>query len=145
MGLADRWAKYDAESGWSHPEPTRTISAAPIFDIGSAQATAKLSLGLRTSVQVDLDSITWFHLNLAPKLPLTATAKGGWLTSKKFCLEGDAELDIAHEADLNWNLIVWQAKDHWGPKEDYKWSKSGIINVCKTIGDSTNTSDSIVV
>jgi len=134
--LADRWAKYTEDAGWTYPTYSRTVTAAPILDIGSVQAKAGLKLGLTTSLQINIDDIMWFHLNLNPKLPLTADASGSiWpITKGKFCLKGDAELDIAHEADLDWDLKVWHAKHHWGPTTDYTWKKSGIIDYCKNVG-----------
>jgi len=134
--LADRWAKYTQGAGWTYPTYSRNVTASPIFDIGSVQAKAGLKLDLKTSLQVELDDIMWFHLNLTPKLPLTADVEGSlWpITKGKFCLKGDAELAIEHEADLNWDLKVWHEKKHWGPTTDYDWKKSGIIDVCKSIG-----------
>jgi len=139
--LGDRWAKYTQGAGWTYPTYSRTVTATPILNIGSVQAKAGINLGLRTSVQVDIDSIMWFHLNLNPKLPLTAEASGSiWpITKGKFCLKGDAELDIGHEADLDWDLKVWQAKHHWGPQADYTWKKTDAIDYCKSIGTDAIT------
>jgi len=132
--LADRWAKYDHEAGWTHPTYSRTVTATPIFDIGAVQAKAGINLGLRTSVHVDIDHIMWFRLNLKPKLPLTADASGSiWpITKGKFCLKGDAELEIGHEADLNWDLL--RVFKHWGPFVDHTWKKSDAIDYCKSVG-----------
>lgn len=145
--LSDRWAKYDSTSGWSYPNHTRTITADPILDIGSVQADAKLNLGLRTSLQVNIDDIVWYHLNLSPDLPLSASASGGIfpISKAKFCVKGDAKMDIGHEANLDWNLAVWHAKEHWGPAQDYEWSKSGIINFCKNVGSDTVNAPTVVV
>lgn len=139
--LGDRWAKYTQDAGWTYPTYSRTVEATPILDIGSIQAKAGLKLGLTTSLQVDIDSIMWFHLNLNPRLPLTAEVKGSIIpfTKGQFCLKGDAELDIGHEADLDWDLKVWSAKHHWGPQTDYSWKKSGAIDYCKSVGTDAIT------
>lgn len=137
--LADRWAKFDSVAGWSYPDYNRNISVSPILDIDNSKVSADLKVGIRSSVHVNLDNIIWYHLDLNSKLPLSASVAGSiWPFNGKFCLKGDAELGIGHEADLNWNLLTFHAKNHWGPHEDYKWSKNGAVDVCKKLGVSAD-------
>jgi len=136
IDLGDRSIKWDHEAGWTWPEHQRTITVKPILDFGNIQADADVKLGLDTSLQVDLDDIIWYHLNLKPTLPLTCTAKGSlWPIHKaQFCVNGDAALTIGHEADLHWNLLTFKEYHHWGPEQDYSWSRNGIVDQCKDVG-----------
>jgi len=145
IDLGARSIKWDDTNGWTHPAHQRTVSLTPILDIGDVQAEADIKLSLDTSLQVDLDSIIWYHMNLKPSLPLTCTAKGSlWpILKAEFCVNGDAELTIGHEADLHWNLLLFKENHHWGPKQDYDWKKSGIVHICKDVG-STNATAVVV-
>lgn len=140
--LSDRWAKYEKTVGWTYPEYSREITTTPVLAVDNTDITAKLNLGIRTSVQVDIDDIVWYHLDINPKFPLTAEMSGSiWPFKPKVCLKGDADMTIGHEANLDWNLVVWHEKKHWGPTLDKDWSRSGVINVCK----EPNTTAEVVV
>ena len=113
----------------------------PLLEIGNMQSEANVKLSIDTSLQVDVDSIVWYHLNLKPSLPSTATAKGSlWPVHRaEFCLKRDADLTVGHETDLHWSLHLWKEYHHWGPVQDRDWSKSGVIDVCKDVGNLTKS------
>jgi hypothetical protein len=138
INLGERSVKWDHKDGWTYPiNMERSVTVKPLLEIGNVQADADVKLSIDTSLQFDVESIMWYHLNLKPSLPLTAIAKGAlWpIHGAQFCLKGDADLTIGHEADLHWNLLTFKEYHHWGPVKDYDWSKSGIIDVCKNIGN----------
>lgn len=142
IDLGDKAIKWDYIDGWTHPEKEPSYSVKPILAIGDTQAEADVSLGVHTSLQVDLDDIIWYHLDVHPSLPLKCTVKGAlWpFHGAQFCLNGDAAVTIGHEADLHWNLLTFHENHHWGPYNDYSWSKSGIVNTCKDIKGPGNVS-----
>jgi len=130
--FSDRWAKYDSKHGWTYPEYKKDVSTTPILDITDNDVKANLNIGLRTSIQVDVDDIAWYHLDVHPTFALTAEMSGSvWPLKPKFCLKGDADMTIGHEADLDWNIFTWHAKNHWGPTQDKEWSQRDAISYCK--------------
>lgn len=135
INLGNNIVKYDhvGGTGWSHEVDQPKVSVTPIL-AATAQATADLKLDVKTSFQVNVDNIVWYHLNMVPALDTKLTFDGKNLFhNDRVCLNGDAAFDMSQEADLNWDLKVWHAKDHWGPKQLYTWSKPGIVSGCKDI------------
>lgn len=108
----------------------------PILDMGNLEAAADVKLGVDTSLQVNVNDILSYHLNLKPSLPLKCTLKGSWFPPLQLCMNGDADLTIGHEADLHWDLLSFEEHSHWGPQQDYDWSRPGIVDLCKDVGSS---------
>jgi len=133
--MADRWAKYDSKDGWTYPEYKLDVTTKPFLTVDNTDAKANLNLGLRTSVQIELDDIVWYHLDIHPTFPLKAeiSSEASNPLKPKFCLKGDGDMTIAHEANLDWKVLAWHAKNHWGPTQDKDWSKSGVIDFCKDL------------
>jgi hypothetical protein len=145
IDFGERSVKWDEVSGWTWPKYERTVTVKPILQL-SGKAEGDVKLDLDTSLQVTIDDIIWYHMNLKPSLPLKCTASGSWNPLSKdaeFCLKGDADLTIGHEADLNWNLLSFHEKHHWGPQQDYDWHRDNIVNICKKI-DGGNSSSIVV-
>jgi hypothetical protein len=144
INLGDNVVKYDGNqaegSKWSHQVSTPKVSVSPILS-ADAKATADLKLDVKTSAQVNVDNIIWYHLNMVPALDTKATFDGHNLFhNDRVCLNGDAAFTMGQEADLNWDLKVWHAKDHWGPKQLFSWSKPGLVHGCKDIKIGNSTS-----
>jgi len=135
INLGSNIVKYDGVggTGWSHEVDQATVSVTPIIS-ASAKATGDLKLDVKTSMQVNVDDIMWYHLNMVPAIDTKVNFEGeDRLHKDRVCLNGDAALDMAQEADLDWDLKVWHAKEHWGPKNLYTWSKAGVVSGCKDI------------
>merc|ERR1719433_681385 len=148
INLGDHAIKWDHVTGWTHPQTEPSAAVKPILDIGTVRAEADVTLGVDTSFQLDVENVIWSHLDLKPSFPLKCTAKGGlWPIRKgQFCLSGDASLTISHEADLHWKLLGFKENHHWGPHQDYAWTRSGIVNVCKNVGiQNSSTMEGVVV
>uniref|UniRef100_A0A7S2BUE6 Uncharacterized protein n=1 Tax=Alexandrium andersonii TaxID=327968 RepID=A0A7S2BUE6_9DINO len=144
LDLGDNYVHYDSKAGWHHQALTPTHKVEPMLEV-KANAEADLKLTLKTSLQVNVDNIVWYHLNMDPSLPLKLTIDGGFgpFKSAKVCLDGDALLNMEQEANLDWNLLKWHAKDHWGPSKLYSWEKRGIVHACK--GVQAENSSALVV
>eukprot|EP00929_Paragymnodinium_shiwhaense_P112770 TRINITY_DN81037_c0_g1_i1.p1 TRINITY_DN81037_c0_g1~~TRINITY_DN81037_c0_g1_i1.p1 ORF type:complete len:374 (+),score=75.09 TRINITY_DN81037_c0_g1_i1:85-1206(+) len=142
--LGDRWVKWDDVVGWTRAVPSREVSAKPLFNIGKVHAEADASVELKTALQINVDDIIWYHVDLTPSLKLKATSDGAlWpFHGQQFCLKGDADLKIGHEADLHWNLLTFHENKHWGPVQDYDWSRPGAIHMCKKVGNSSGSNSS---
>jgi len=143
INLGDNVVNYDSVSGWSHQADKAKISVTPLL-VANAKATADLKMTVKTSAQVNIDNIAWYHLNMKPSLDTQLQFQGsGLFHHNRVCLHGDAAFDMEQEADLDWDLKIWHEKHHWGPSQLYTWSKSGIVSACKNIDihttDGTST------
>jgi len=146
INLGNNVVKYDAnkaglfKSKWTHEVDSPKYSASPLLTV-DAKATGDLKLDVKTSAQVNVDNIVWYHLNMIPALDAKVTYKGsGLFHNDQVCLDADPSFTMGQEANLDWNLLVWHEKDHWGPKQLYSWSKPGMVNGCKDIklGNATS-------
>jgi len=132
LHLSDEIVKWDHVDGWSHPLTKNEVSVKPIFHLDVLPAAVEAVLELQTGVQIEVDNIIWYRLNLKPSMPVTITSQGSILPPKgKVCLNGGAEFELSHEADLHWGLLKYSVNHHWGPVGGYTFSKPNIINVCK--------------
>jgi len=129
INLGDNIVQYDGAggTGWSHKVEKAKVSVTPILT-ADAKADGDLKLDVKTSLQVNVNNILSYHLNMGPALDTKVSSH-----NDRVCLNGDAALDMTQEAKLDWDLKVWRAKAHWGPKQLYKWSKSGSVSRCKDI------------
>lgn len=135
IDLGHNVIKYDAVNGtgWRHEVDNAKISTTPLLS-ADMKTTADLKLDVKTSLQVNVDDIIWYHLNMSPTLDTKVTFEEKSLFhNDRVCVNGDAALEMNQEANLDWNLKVWEAKDHWGPKELYKTSDPGAIKGCRDI------------
>lgn len=135
LNLGDNLVHYDADKGWSHETHSPSVTVTPLV-MATAKATADLDINIKSSAQVNVDNIVWYHLNLDPTLNTKLKVEGSWNPLShdvSMCIDGDASFNMNQEADLDWNLLVWHTKDHWGPTQLYSWSKPDIIHGCKTI------------
>lgn len=138
VDLGNNIVHYDSDGGWTHDTHDPTVSVTPLLSVES-QASADLTFNVKTSLQVNVDNIIWYHLNMTPSMDThlkfdgsaTATAQHG-----QVCLDGNAAFTMEQEANLDWDLVVWHAKDHWGPNQLYSWSKPGFIHACKALDHS---------
>jgi len=133
INLGNNVIHWDKDNKWHHEVDKAQVKVTPLL-AATTKATADIKLATKTSFQINLDNIIWYHLNLNPSLDTNVKFEGSSLFHHdQVCINGDAAFDMGQEADLNWNLFTWHAKDHWGPSNLYSWSKSGIINGCKSI------------
>jgi hypothetical protein len=144
INLGDRSIKWDHVAGWTPSAHQRTVDVKPILDLGTVQAETDVKLSLDTSLQVNIDDIIWYHTNLKPSFPAKCSVKGGVFQKTRFCMSGDADLTLGHEADLHWRLLTFKANHHWGPTQDDEWSKSGVLNMCKDFGNSSSVAHIVV-
>jgi len=135
INLGNNMVKYDAVggTGWSHEVDHAKVNVTPVLTV-DAQADGNLKLDVKTSLQVTVDNIIWYHLNMTPALDTKVNFEfSDSFHNDRVCLNGDAALDMTQEADLDWDLKVWHKKEHWGPEQLYTWSKAGLLYGCKDI------------
>jgi len=146
INLGNNIIHWDNQSSWTHEVDKAQVKVSPIL-AATTKATADIKLGVSTSLQIELDDIIWYHLNLSPTLDTTLKFEGSNLFhNDQVCIDGDAAFDMGQEADLDWNFLSWHEKHHWGPSNLYSWSKSDIIHGCKSIHiPAANASSQLVI
>lgn len=150
LNLGDNIIKYDGAAknasgnGWSHQVNQPTVKVTPVVK-ADAHATGNAKLDIKTSFQVNVDNIVWYHLNMVPALTTTVTFhEKDLFHDNQVCVNGDAAFDMTQEANLDWKLLAWHVHDHWGPSNLYNWQKSGVISGCKSFNLPGNASTVIV-
>merc|ERR1712008_625881 len=98
---------------------------------GDYNAGAHLTMGLRSSLQVEIKNLLWFRVNVAPEVPLVLTSVG---TSQDdlihTCGVAGLNLDASHEADIHVKLHNHSFDKHWGPKVDANYHNESAVSKC---------------
>jgi hypothetical protein len=140
VALGDNFVVYDSDAGWSHATQQPTVSATPLLT-ASANFEGDFSFGVTTQLQVEIDDIFWYHLTLNPSIPGTLKFNGdATVPNGDLCLDATAKFTMTQEADLDWDLKVWQAKDHWGPSQLWSWAIPTPLHSCKHFGAASASS-----
>lgn len=141
--LGDNYLMWSNSEGFSKVATGATISAAPNFE-GTVDATVDLETDVKTSLQLDVDKVMWFHLNVATTSPNKLEAQASTAGGVQLCASGTATLSTAHEADVHISIFGHDYDlHHWGPLDD--WSKSVAYGPkCANI-PASNSTDLIMV
>lgn len=66
INLGERSIKWDDKQGWTYPKSILTTSVTPNLEISDVRAESDLKLGVDTSLQVNIDDIVWYHVDMKP-------------------------------------------------------------------------------
>jgi hypothetical protein len=151
LHLGNEFVRYESGKGWSHETHKPEVTVIP-FLTGVAQLDASLDVAVKTSLQVEMKDIIWYHLNLLPSMSNRLTFHAG-INEKldaEICLDGEPSFAMEQEADLDWKigwdkLPIYHAQKHWGPSQLYSWSKPGMIHACKKVGGMTTNATSAML
>merc|ERR1712048_1354795 len=106
-------------------------NATPFLKWTSGGAGLDMLLSLRSSLQVDIDKVFWYHLNQNPQVPSKLTYNHNLASQDEVCLNVDVDHEINHEADVHFTLF---GKDHefyhFGPKELHHYHKDQALHMC---------------
>lgn len=140
MEFGNNSIHWASGQGWEKESHSPTVTIKPALT-ATGKAEADVQLALTTSLQVSVDNVVWYHLDLDPSLPMKVTFDGGWGPFKpkaKTCINGDPSFEMVQEADLNWNLFKWHKQAHWGPSTLYSWSQKGGIHACEEVAANSS-------
>lgn len=128
INLGDHFISWEKSTGWVVHNTSASVDVTPVMSLNSAEAVASLGLSLRSSLQVDLDKVMWYHVNMSPSLPTKLSADA---VAKQVCLDGDVDFEVNHEADLHFTLF---GKDHdiyhFGPQDLFHYHKDKALHKC---------------
>jgi len=125
--------QYTRGKGWEHRRDKAKITLQPKV-AGDYNAGAHLTVGLRSSLQVEIQNMLWFRVNVAPEVPLVLTSVG---TSQAdlihTCGVAGLNLDASHEADIHVKFHNHSFNKHWGPKVDANYHNESAVSKCVDI------------
>jgi hypothetical protein len=131
IDLGDHFISYEKDNGFSVHNTSMSVNFTPKLELTSATAAADLDLKVRSEVQVDLDSVMWYHLDVVPAMPSTLDFEHTAGETDKICLRSNVDVPLSHEADVHFTLL---GKDHdvfhFGPEDLLHFHKENAINKC---------------
>jgi len=131
IDLGDHFITYEKDNGFSVHNTSMSVDLTPKLALTSGTAAADLELKVRSEIQVDLDSVMWYHLDVVPSVPSTLDFEHKAGESDKICLRSDVDIPLSHEADVHFTLL---GKDHdvfhFGPEDLLHFRKENAINKC---------------
>jgi len=139
VNLGDNFISWDHVKGWKKVSTAKSVSITPSVG-ATVGAESDVGLHLKSSMQLAIDKMMWYHLDMKPSFPLSVFARKKIHSEQsEICVGGKPEVSVGHEADLHVTLFGKSHEvHHWGPKEDYHYSNS--IHKCKDlVGGSEST------
>lgn len=131
IDLGNHFVSWDKSDGFVVHNTNATVDLAPVLSLDTAAAGADIGLTLRSSMQVDIDKVMWYHVDMAPAVPSQVTFTENVGGTSNVCLKGDLDFPMSHEADVHFTLF---GKDHslyhFGPKDLMHLHKTEAINKC---------------
>jgi len=131
IDLGDHFVSWEKATGFEFHNTTISVDVSPVITLNSGTAAADVELKVRSGIQVDLDSVMWYHLNLVPSVPTALSFEKTAGQNDQVCIRGDVDVPLSHEADVHFSLL---GKDHdiyhYGPVELLHWRKEQAINKC---------------
>lgn len=126
IDFGDHFISWDKTNGFEahNTDPTVNLSPKLVVDIGDSGA--DIDMSLHSSIQVDVNSVLWYHVNLEPDFPSKLSYE-----KPHFCLTGDMDFPISHEAALHHTLWGHDViAKHFGPVELAHLHEDQIIKKC---------------
>jgi hypothetical protein len=131
IDLGDHFVTYEKDNGFSLHNTSMSVDLTPKLTLNSGTAAADVELKVRSAIQVDLDSVMWYHLNVVPSIPSTLSFEHTAGESDKICLRGDVDVPLSHEADVHFSLLGHDHDIyHYGPEELLHFRKEEAIDWC---------------
>merc|ERR1712070_122541 len=128
INFGDHFISYEDGKGFQVHNTSMSYDLTPKIALNTGEAAADLELKVRSSVQVDLDGVMWYHMDTVPSLPSTLTAD---VVSKQICLASDLDIPLSHEADVHFSLLGHDFDIyHYGPNELLHFRKEEAIHKC---------------
>jgi len=125
---------WDPDNGFVMTNTEPIVNIAPVVNVDTGNSGADITLGLRSSLQVDINKVVWYHVNLNPTFPSQLSFQSHWFTSNKICLNGDLDFPISHEGEVYHTLLGHDVVlKHFGPVELMHLRKDGIIDKCVSL------------
>lgn len=131
IDLGNHFISWDKTDGFVVHNTNATVDLTPVLNLDTAAAGANIGMTLRSSMQVDIDKVMWYHVDMAPAVPSKVTFTENVGDKSSLCLSGDLDFPMSHEADLHFTLFRKEhSLYHFGPKDLMHLHKDQAFNKC---------------
>lgn len=122
------WTKDD---GFVTTNTEPTVNLTPVLTVDTGNSGADITMSLHSSLQVDINKVVWYHVNLDPTFPSKLSFESHWFRDNKICLKGDMDFPITHEGEVYHTLFGHDVViKHFGPEDLLHLHKDGLIDKC---------------
>jgi hypothetical protein len=122
---------WTPDDGFVMTNTEPTVSLSPVITVDDGDSGADITMGIESSLQVDVDKVVWYHVNLTPTFPSKLSFETHWFKNNKICLKGDMDFPITHEGEVYHTLLGHDVViKHFGPAELSHLQKQGLIDKC---------------
>jgi len=131
VNLGDHFISWEKSTGFEVHNTTMSVNLDPVITLNSGIAAADVELKVRSGIQLDMNKVMWYHLNLVPSIPSALSFEKTAGQSDQVCIRGDVDVPVSHEADVHFTLL---GSDHdiyhYGPVDLLHFFKEEAISKC---------------
>jgi len=132
VDLGENSIEYTKGSGWKHHRDQARVTVTPVME-GDFDTQGNITVGLKSTLQIEVVDVMWFHVNVEPSSDLVLTSVGASASSDMIhaCTSGGLHFEQGHEADLHWSRF--NRTQHYGPHVDGAVDKPNLLHKCVDI------------
>jgi len=131
IDLGDHFFTWSDAGGFVYHNTSTAINATPVLNWNSGAADVNVGLDLKSSLQIDIDHVMWYHFNMKPSIPTKVGLSHQAGQQDMLCGVTDVDFDINHEADVHFTLFGKRDQIyHFGPEELYHYHKAQALKKC---------------
>lgn len=131
INLGDHFISWEKDTGFQVHNTSMTHDFSPVITLNSGTAAADVELKLRSGIQVDMNKVMWYHLDVVPSIPTALSFEKNAGENDKVCLRGDVDIPLSHEADVHFTLLGHDHDIyHYGPFDLLHFRKEQAIDMC---------------
>jgi len=142
IDFGEHYLRWTPDNGFELNNTGPTVNLEPIVMVDTGNSGADITMGIESSLQVDINKVVWYHVDLAPTFPSKLSFESHWFNlfkSNQICLKGDMDFPISHEGEVHHTLL---GKDivlkHFGPADLLHLHKDGLIDKCINLAASAD-------
>mmetsp|Transcript_13567 Transcript_13567/g.29847 ORF Transcript_13567/g.29847 Transcript_13567/m.29847 type:complete len:337 (+) Transcript_13567:60-1070(+) len=127
--LGDHHVNWTKEDGFQSGSSSPKVEVTPVL-LPTVSTTATLGLRVHSSIEVSIDKVMWYHLNMKPSMPIAVDPDG----KGEVCATGGLDVVTSQEADLHFQLVGMEHDvAHFGPKQLSHFHKDNALDLCRPI------------
>jgi hypothetical protein len=138
INLGDHFITWEKGIGFDVHNTSMSVNLDPVVILNSGTAAANIELKVRSGIQVDMNKVMWYHLNVVPAVPTAISFEKTAEQRDQVCIRGDVDIPVGHEADVHFTLLGTDHDIyHYGPVDLLHFRKEQAINKCIDVPLST--------
>jgi len=131
IDLGDHFISWEKATGFEVHNSSMSVNLSPVLTLNSGAAAADVELKVRSGIQVEMNKVMWYHLDLVPSIPTALSFEKTTGQSDQVCIRGDVDVPLSHEADIHFSLFGTDHDIyHYGPVDLLHFRKEQAISKC---------------